>query len=398
MPIYVITCKYGTIPAITSEEIHENVEIVRIVTMPKEKQSAISAAQRREKQRQQRRNRLEGAQAKAAVTTTRPAAAPRRNQRKRLRRGWNQKYMIGIVVALIAVIIAVFVIISNLQSNQSAQGPTLASSQVFNAVTHVDPNLLNSVGTDSVQNNFQVMKSSGSIPLKPLLGPTGKPEVLYIGAEYCPYCAEERWSLVVALSRFGTFSQLYQTTSSSTDAYPNSPTFTFLSSLYKQPLYTSQYIDFVPVETLGNVQNSDGSYPALQKLTNEQQRIFNTYDAPPYTTNAGSIPFLDVGNKFVSIGLGYSSQDISGMSWSDIANGLSSSSSTASQHILAAANYLTAALCIVTNQQPASVCSTSTIQNIESTLNKGTAISSGSQGMQIAVVGSGEAALRRSSL
>ena len=34
----------------------------------------------------------------------------------------------------------------------------------------------------------------------------GKPEMLYIGAEYCPYCAAERWAMIVALSRFGTFS------------------------------------------------------------------------------------------------------------------------------------------------------------------------------------------------
>ena len=204
--------------------------------------------------------------------------------------------------------------------------------------------------------------------------------------------------MVVALSRFGTFSQLYQTTSSSSDVYPNSPTFTFLSSLYKKPLYTSQYIDFVPVETLGNVQNSDGSYPTLQKLTSAQQQIFSVYDAPPYTTSTGSIPFLDVGNKFVSIGLGYSSQDISGMQWSDIANDLSSGGSTVSQHILGAANYLTAALCIETKQQPSSVCSTATIQKIEATLNKGTAISSGSQGPQVASVGSPEAVLRRTIL
>ena len=363
--------------------------------MAKQRQSANSAAKRREQQRQQRQNRLEGAQARATATT-RPAA-PRQNQRKRMRRRWNQNYMIGIVVALIAVIIVVFVLISRLQSTPAAQGPTPASSQVFNAVTHVNHSVLESVGTGGVQNNFQIMKSSGSTPLNPLVGPTGKPEILYIGAEYCPYCAEERWSMMVALSRFGTFSQLYETTSSSSDQYPNSPTFTFLPSLYKQPLYTSQYIDFVPVEMFGNVQNSDGSYPTLQKLTSEQQQIFGTYDAPPYisSSNAGSIPFLDVGNKFVSIGLGYSSQDISSMTWSDIANSLSSSSSTVSQHILGSANYITAALCIATKQQPASVCGSSTIQSIEATLNKGTALRSGSQGRQVAVAGSSDAALRR---
>ena len=47
--------------------------------------------------------------------------------------------------------------------------------------------------------------------LKPVTGPAltsgGKPEMLYIGAEWCPYCAAERWAMAVALRRFGTFSR-----------------------------------------------------------------------------------------------------------------------------------------------------------------------------------------------
>ncbi len=36
----------------------------------------------------------------------------------------------------------------------------------------------------------------------------GKPEVLFVGAEFCPFCAAERWPLIVALSRFGRFTAL----------------------------------------------------------------------------------------------------------------------------------------------------------------------------------------------
>ncbi len=367
--------------------------------MAKQKQSAVSAAQRREQQRQQRQSRLEGAQAKAAVTsssTSRPKSL-QQNRRKRLRRGWDQRYMLPIVVVLIVGIIGVFVLISHLQ-NQPAQAPTLTSSQVFNAVTHVDPTILESVGTGGVKSPFQIMKSSGSTPLTPLVGPTGKPEMLYIGAEYCPYCAAQRWAMVVALSRFGTFSQLYQITSSSSDIFPNTPTFSFYSGLYKTPLYTSQYIDFVAVETLGNTLNSSGTYPTLQQLTSEQQQLFATYDAPPYidAAHAESIPFIDVGNKYVAIGLGsgFSSQDLQGMQWSDIANSLASSSTTVSQHILGTANYITSALCPSTNQQPASVCSASAIQQIEPTIEKGITRSNGSQGTPLTAIRPAEAALR----
>lgn len=343
-----------------------------------------SAAQRREKQRQQRSQRLQGAQNRAQST---PAASRRKPATRR--RSWNQSYMIAITIGLIAVIIVAFVVISHIQSTPTP--PAATSSQVFKEVTQVDPNILSVVGTGKLQSPF--VATQGNPPI--LNGPTGKPEFLYIGAEYCPFCAAERWSMVVALSRFGTFSQLYQTTSSATDSYPNTPTFTFDPKLYKAPVYTSQYVDFVPVEETGNVQKSDGTYPTLQTPTAAQQKLFDTYDAPPYTSSAGSIPFVDIANKYIAIGLpsGYSPQDLAGMQWSDIANSLADTSSSVSQHILGTANYMTAAICMATGQQPASVCSTDVIQTIEKSLPK---TAQSAQGSQIALNTMLEADLRKS--
>lgn len=347
-----------------------------------------SAAQRREKQRQQRSQRLGGSQNRIQSTTSAKRSAP-----KARRRGWNQSYMIGIVLLLLAVIIVTFVIISRTQSGTSASPPTLASSQVFNAVTKVDPNILSAVGTGKVQNPFKAVQGSSKPPI--LKGPSGKPEFLYVGAEWCPFCAAQRWAMVVALSRFGTFSQLYQITSSSSDVYPSTPTFTFDPKLYKGAVYTSQYIDFVPVELASNVPDGNGGYNTLQTPTASQTTLINTYDAPPYAQSIGGIPFLDIANKFVSSGLatGYSPQDLANMQWSAIASSLVDTSSPVSQHILGSANYLTAAICIATGQQPASVCSGTTIQNIEKTLNK-TAISVNAT--QIAQNATLEADLRRS--
>src|SRR5262249_48840261 len=107
----------------------------------------------------------------------------------------------------------------------------------------------------------------------------GKPLVLYLGAEYCPFCAAERWAMVVALSRFGTFSGLTITHSSSTDTYPKTPTFSFHGASY-----TSTYLSFDGVETRGN-ELSGGQYPVLDVPTAEQQQIFKAQDP------AGSIPF-----------------------------------------------------------------------------------------------------------
>ena len=43
----------------------------------------------------------------------------------------------------------------------------------------------------------------------PLLTVNGKPAVIYLGAISCPYCAENRWAMALALSRFGTFQSLF---------------------------------------------------------------------------------------------------------------------------------------------------------------------------------------------
>jgi thiol-disulfide isomerase/thioredoxin len=343
-----------------------------------------SAAQRRKKQQQQRSQRQQGAQNRLQST---PAASRRKPVERK--RSWKQSYMVGIVLALIAVIVVAFVIISHIQSTPAPATP--ASAQVFKDVTQVDPNILAVVGTGKLTNSLKSVQGTPS----PLTGPTGKPEFLYIGAEYCPFCAAERWSMVVALSRFGTFSQLYQTTSSSSDVYPGTPTFSFYSKLYKAPLYTSQYIDFVPVEETGNVQNSDGTYPILQTPTADQQQLLTTYDAPPYTDTAGSIPFVDIANKYIAVGLpsGYSPQDLANMQWSDIANSLDDSSSTVSQHVLGTANYLTAGICLATGQQPSSICSTDVIQSIEKTMTQTT---QSAQGTQIALNAALEADLRKS--
>ena len=61
----------------------------------------------------------------------------------------------------------------------------------------------------------------------------GKPAIVFVSEESCPFCAAERWSLAVALSRFGTWSHLGATTSSATDVYPNTATLSFRTAVYR---------------------------------------------------------------------------------------------------------------------------------------------------------------------
>ena len=184
-----------------------------------------------------------------------------------------------------------------------------------------------------------------------------------MGAEYCPYCAAERWPMIVALSRFGTFSNLGTTHSSSSDVYPNTQTFSFHGSSY-----TSKYIVFTPVEEYTNIPNSSG-YTTLDIPTATEQSLMSTYDAPPYVSSSeqGSIPFIYFAGKYLIVGATYSPQVLQNQTYQSIANALSNPKSTIAQGVLGAANNLTATICKLTNNQPSSAC-TPTIVGLEASL------------------------------
>ncbi len=189
-----------------------------------------------------------------------------------------------------------------------------------------------------------------------LRGTDGKPVITYIGAEYCPYCAAERWALAVALSRFGTFSNLSATSSATNDVYPDTRTLSFFGSQY-----SSQYLDFQPVEEATN-QAVDGTYPTLQRPTAAQSALLARFDPQ------GSIPFLDIGNRYVVVGASYSPQVLAGLTQTQIAEQLGVPTSPVAQAIDGAANQITAAICLVTGQQPSSVASSPVIASIATSL------------------------------
>ena len=278
----------------------------------------------------------------------------------------------GSIIAVIAVVVAFIVVKANSKSStpSASSSATLsgsALSSVVSKVTSVPASALDSVG-----------KGGGSVTATPqpvtgaaALTASGKPEMLYMGAEYCPYCAAERWAMIVALSRFGTFSGLTTIHSAAADGagqkepYPNTATWSFYKSTY-----TSQYLTFTPVEMQTNIPDaSTGSYTNLQTPTAAQNAILAKYDAAPYvaSADAGSIPFIDYGGKYLTVGASYNPQVLSGLTWSQIAADLSTPSSPVAQAINGTANYMTAAICKMTGNQPASAC-TPTVQALQAKL------------------------------
>jgi hypothetical protein len=289
------------------------------------------------------------------------AAARRAEQRRRILIAG------GSILAVIIVVVAFIVIKANSSppkatASSSANGPTgSALASVVAKVTNVPASTLNSVGDGS----GAVTSLPQTITGKPApLTADGKPEMLFIGAEYCPFCGAERWGMIVALSRFGTFSGLRTVHSSSSDIYPNTPTWTFVNATY-----TSKYLTFTPVEVATNIpstaSNNISGYTPLQVPTAAQEAIEAKYDVAPYTTENGSIPFIDFGNKTLINGESYTPQVLAKLSWSTVASDLSNPSSPVAKAVDGTANYLTAAICKMTGNQPASAC-TATVQSLES--------------------------------
>jgi thiol-disulfide isomerase/thioredoxin len=283
------------------------------------------------------------------------AAARRAEQRRRI------LIASGSVVVVLAVVLAFVVIKLNSKpaSDNSPNGPTGAAlASVVSGVTSVPASTLD-----------QVADGSGSVTAKPktisgaALTANGKPEMLYMGAEYCPYCAAERWSMIVALSRFGTFSGLATVHSAAANGAgqaepdPNTPTWTFVNAKY-----TSKYLTFTPVEMQTNIPDSStGSYTTLQTPTKAQEALITKYDS----TSGGAIPFVDFGNKYLITGASYDAGVLAGLSWATIASDLSNPSSPVAKAVDGTANYITAAICQMTGNQPASAC-TATVKSLES--------------------------------
>lgn len=266
------------------------------------------------------------------------AAAQRAEARRRMFiAGGSVLGVLVIVIALIA-----FKALSNTPAAASGPASSSAAASVTKQITTVPAATLNAVG-----------KGSGVSPLiatkgQPALTSGGKPEILFVGAEYCPYCAAERWAITVALSRFGTFSSLHLIHSSSSDVYPNTPTVSFYKSSY-----TSKYVQFTPVEWFGPVNNG----VTLQKLTSAQTALMAKYDAAPYTSEPDHpYPFMDIGNQYLVISAQYLPSTLANLTWAQVAADIRNPSSSVAKGVDGTANSITAAICKITKDAPAAVC------------------------------------------
>jgi hypothetical protein len=187
---------------------------------------------------------------------------------------------------------------------------------------------------------------------------SGKPEVLYIGLESCPACAIERWGLAVALSQFGTFTQL-RLGQSAVNERPFVRSFTFAGARYVSP-----YVSFDAVELSSDLPAPGGGFQSLDRLTPAQGRLLGALDPSRIA------PFIDVGNRFADVGPTVSPAFGQGLSWSQLAQSVRRPRTQTGQAIAANAEMLTAEICRATGGEPTSVCASAVVQDYTNRLGR----------------------------
>jgi Domain of unknown function (DUF929) len=174
----------------------------------------------------------------------------------------------------------------------------------------------------------------------------GHPLTLFLGGQFCPFCASMRWPLVKALSRFGTFSGLGQINSQQgSDGFTSIGTYDLTKAVFQ-----SDYV------TLRMVEVADVNGNPLQQPDAETAALLNQFDPQ------GSIPFVFVGGSYVAQ-LPYSPALLQGKSFQQILNEVNSSNpGEIGRAIDAEADRMTAIICKTDGAQPAEVCNQPAIQ------------------------------------
>jgi len=266
-----------------------------------------------------------------AKVRARERIAAERAARKRAEARRRLLAALGAVTAVLAVVVALVAIKLTSAPARLVATESAASSVIVRQVTAVPPAVLTGVSPGQVITPLQAVQRSG-----PPLTIGGKPVIVFVSEESCPFCAAERWSLAVALSHFGTWSHLGSTTSSATDVYPSTATLSFRAAVYRSAELT-----------LRTTELADNAGRPLQAQTALDTRLIGAFDVPPYVNSAdqsGAVPFLDIANRYILAGAQYSPQVLAGLSAAQIASQLANPSSPVAQAIDGSARVIVAAI------------------------------------------------------
>jgi hypothetical protein len=262
---------------------------------------------------------------------------------------------LGLIVVAIILLGALVLVRDNSgpSTTSTVETFTPAPSSLVSTMTSVPASVYDTVGVSSPATPVQAPQptGSGTTPLWLAAGGAApKPVVFFYGAEFAPYAAVQRWPLILALSRFGTFNQLGLMQSSASTAFADLSTFTFWNAS-STPSYTSKYLNFESVERYSSLNPTGGRYLSLQRPDAKQAAAIATYGQ-----TADTFALTDVANRYILNGASFAPGVLAGLSQSQIAGDLSLPASPLTQAIVTAANEITAAICAVDNDKPSAVC------------------------------------------
>jgi hypothetical protein len=184
----------------------------------------------------------------------------------------------------------------------------------------------------------------------------GKPLVFFMGAQFCPYCAAERWAFVKATARFGTWSNIRPLQSrAGTDGFATLPTYDLSAATFTSPQLALRYKDI-----------ADGNGNPLQALAGVERRLVDLYDP------GGGFPFIAAGGPpgQFTVTLAYSPGLLQGQSFASVRAAVDEPrpASAAAQAIASEADTITALLCRLTAGNPGGVCAVPGIAALSSAI------------------------------
>ena len=274
-----------------------------------------------------------------------PASAPT------LRHIPRRYLALGLIIVAICLLGALILVRDNSgpSTTSTVETFTAAPSSLVSTVTSVPAPVYNAVGVTSPTVPVQAPGPAGTGGAPMWLATAGGPPlpvVFFYGAEFAPYPAVQRWPLILALSRFGHFTQLGVMQSSATTAFANLSTFTFWNVHY-----SSKYLILESVERYSALNPTGGRYLGLQKPNARQSAAIASYGSSPNT-----FALLDVANRYVLNGASFAPGVLAGLSQSQIAGNLNTPASPLTQAVVTAANEITASICAVDGDKPDAVC------------------------------------------
>jgi Domain of unknown function (DUF929) len=270
--------------------------------------------------------------------------ATKRQAALQARTSRNRMVAIGSVV-LVAVIVVTLIVVKVAGGGGSSTGGSVSSPALGAPIPAAITTRLASIPLSTLVTAPTSGLSTSPQPISdPALKVDGKPDLLYIGAEFCPICAAERWAMYVALSKFGTFRpQPGRIHSAVRDG--NIETLTFYKTTY-----TSPYLTFTPLETTTNQPNGN-YYVTLETPTPAQQKLWAAHTGQ-------SFPWLDFGGKAELTSAQYDPAQLEGVSFDNIASVIGNNSTAIGADVDASAKVLIQSICnTLTGKKPASICS-----------------------------------------